>query len=345
MSPVSTVATNYANPSYRYYNVVLIPIVATALIGQGLWALPFIFFLTFVVHSTIDTWLVTNNFETKLYVPRSTEKHNTYMAPVYLSVFVQLVVTVCAIIYPYESFDQVLTTGIVTGISGGIIGLSAGHELIHGNTNLKRKLGLVILLCINYPHFAIEHLLHHKNLATPIDSDVARPGENIYRFIIRAIPYGWYICWKYEEDLFREKRMWKLVIIQILIFIGIGYFFGQNAVMMFAICGISAIGLLKWLDYVQHYGIERKVIDGKLEPISRKHAWDSISFFTNFTIFNIGHHAHHHQQASIVYYRLEKHPEATNTLNRGYTGLMLLSLYPKKYYEYMEPFIQRNIKK
>lgn len=340
-----TVEKNYMNPSYRYYNVVLIPIVATFLIGRGLWTIPFIFFLTFVVHSFIDSLLVRKQLETKLYVPKSPEhvdKHSTYMAPVYLSVLVQLVVTVCAVIYPYENFGQVLATGIVTGISGGIIGLSAGHELIHAKKNYQRKLGLVILFCINYPHFAIEHLLHHKNLATPIDSDVARLGETIYQFILRTLPYGWMICWKYEYDLFRERRMWKHVTIQILIFAVIGYFFGLDAVLMFAICGIFAIALLKWLDYVQHYGLERKEINGKLEPITRQHAWDSISFFTNFTIFNIGHHAHHHQHAFIHYWRLEKHPEATNTLSKGYTELMLLSLLPKRYNAYMEPYLLRN---
>lgn len=334
--------TNYRNPSYRYYNVFLIPIVATGLIGMGLWTLPFIFFLTFVVHSTMDTLLVRYNFETKLYRPRSIAKHNSFFVPVYLSVLVQLVVTICAVIYPYENFGQVLATGIVVGISGGIIGLSAGHELIHANTPFKRQLGLVILFCINYPHFAIEHLLHHKNLALEIDSDVARRGETIYGFILRTIPYGWMVCWRYEEDLFREKRMWKLVSIQVILFILIGLLFGVDAVLVFAICGISAIALLKWLDYVQHYGIERKMINGKLESIGRKHAWDSISFFTNFTIFNIGHHAHHHQHAFIPYFKLEKHQKNPNTLPRGYTTLMLLSLYPKAYDRFMEPYIQKN---
>jgi alkane 1-monooxygenase len=339
------------NPSYRYYNVVFIPLVATALIGLEIWTLPFIFILSFVVHAVVDSALVKYNLEKKIYIPRSNPNHKNYHIPMLLCVPVQVVVTICSLIYPYESMGQAIAAGVVVGVSGGIIGLSSGHELIHRNSKFQKNLGFLVLFCINYPYFAIEHMWHHINLATEVDSDVARKGETVYRFIPRSIPMGWLTCWKWETEKLKKKgrsaitldnRMLKFTLIQVLIFIGIIIFFGLQSFLVFALSGIVAISILKWADYIEHYGIVRKIIDGKREPISRRHSWDSVNYLTNFTLFNLGHHSHHHHIASVPYYKLEASKDNPNTLPHGYTTLMLLALFPSRWFKYMQPHLIRN---
>lgn len=349
--PMSTIRPNDMNPSYRYYNMFFIPMIAPAFIGLGFWTAPFIFLFAFGLHSLIDSTLFKYNLERKIWIPRSNPKHKNYDLPLILAGPVLLVVTICAIIYPYQTWGEVIGSAAVVGVSGGIMGLSAGHELIHRGKKWQRNLGLFCLYCINYPYFAIEHMWHHKHLATELDSDVAKYGETIYGFLLRSIPYGWKVCWISEAEKLKRRnkslitldnRMLKLTLIQVILIALVGALFGLKAVIVFMLSGLVSISILKWADYIEHYGIERKVIDGKREPITRKHSWDCVNYLSNFTLMNLGHHSHHHHIASVHYPYLEASPENSNTLPHGYTTLMILALFPKRWNQYMNPFLKLN---
>jgi alkane 1-monooxygenase len=348
MTKTNTLIPEDINPSYRYYYAVFIPLIAMMLLGSGPLIMIGVFVLSFIINAIIDSSLKKLNLETKVWLPRSNDKNKNYMLPLYLNVPVQVVLTICSLIYPYENFTQVICAGVIVGISGGIIGLSTGHELIHGNTKLKRRLGQIILYCINYPYFAIEHMWHHLNLATIYDSDVARQGETVYAFFLRSIPEGWLVCFKSEANKLKRKnkvpyslknKMIKTTLIQVLIFTFITMAFGLKSLIVFSITGLVAILILKWADYIEHYGIERKIINGKAQPITRLHCWDTVSYLTNFTLMNLGYHGHHHQKAAVPYYQLEANADDPNTLPYGYTTLMIMALYPKYWFNFMEPYL------
>lgn len=340
------------NPAYRYFNIAFIPLVASFFIGSGPLAIIYVFLLTFVLHATIDNLLIKFNLESKIYRPRKVENFENHKIPLYLTVPLQLFITIMGIMYPYQNVSQTITGGVLLGIGAGIMGVTAGHELIHAPNKIVRKMGSTILYAVNYPHFKIEHMWHHLHLCTDQDTDSAKRHESVYQFILRTIPYGWYICWKWEAQRLNRKnksalsldnKMLKTTLKQITLNILIYLIFGLNGLIVFLVQGIVSIILLKWVDYIEHYGISRKLKDnGRHEAIERNHSWDSASFFTNFTLFNLGYHGHHHESASVPYYHLEVDKDATNTLPHGYTTLMLKALIPSHWYQYMDPFLVRN---
>lgn len=64
-------------------------------------------------------------------------------------------------------------------------------------------------------------------------------------------------------------------------------------------------------DYVQHYGLHRrKRPDGKWEPVTPAHSWDTPGAFTAVMMFNAGRHADHHAHPYRAYPALRDRPTA-----------------------------------
>ena len=55
--------------------------------------------------------------------------------------------------------------------------------------------------------------------------------------------------------------------------------------------------LLELVNYIQHYGLERKMQNGKYERFTDHHSWNSRHISANWSTFNLGLHAEHHQSA------------------------------------------------
>ena len=57
--------------------------------------------------------------------------------------------------------------GAAVGMSGGSIGITTAHELIHRKNKFMRGTGVFLLVLCCYGHFRIEHIYgHHLNVAT-----------------------------------------------------------------------------------------------------------------------------------------------------------------------------------
>ena len=86
--------------------------------------------------------------------------------------------------------------GAAVGMSGGSIGITTAHELIHRSNKKMRGIGVMLLIFCLYGHFRIEHIYgHHKQFATKDDPATARKGENFYFFLIRCVT-----CLLYTSD-------------------------------------------------------------------------------------------------------------------------------------------------
>ena len=78
--------------------------------------------------------------------------------------------------------------GAAVGMSGGSIGITTAHELIHRKNKFMRGIGVFLLVLCCYGHFRIEHIYgHHLNVATKEDPATARRGENFYFYFIRCV--------------------------------------------------------------------------------------------------------------------------------------------------------------
>lgn len=90
-----------------------------------------------------------------------------------------------------ELYEKIGTT-IALGMSCGILGINAAHELGHRNTWYEQMMSKMLLLSSQYMHFFIEHNRgHHKNVSTPKDPASSRYGESLYAFWLRSVRDSW----------------------------------------------------------------------------------------------------------------------------------------------------------
>ena len=92
--------------------------------------------------------------------------------------------------------------GAAVGMSGGSIGITTAHELIHRQNKYMRGIGVLLLILCCYGHFRIEHVYgHHKNVATKEDPATARKGENFYFYFIRCVINSVISSWNIEKNI------------------------------------------------------------------------------------------------------------------------------------------------
>ena len=105
------------------------------------------------------------------------------------------------------SFFTIVALGAAVGMSGGSIGITTAHELIHRQSKFMRSLGVILLILCLYGHFRIEHVYgHHKNVATKEDPATARRGESFYFYFIRCVINSIISSWNIEKDILKKKN-------------------------------------------------------------------------------------------------------------------------------------------
>jgi alkane 1-monooxygenase len=233
---------------------------------------------------------------------------------------------------------ELIGISLSLGTISGAIGITLAHELIHRRDSFERGIGISLLLMVNYAHFRIEHVFgHHKHVGTPRDPATARKGENLYSFWGRSIVGSWLSAWKIEHQRVKNRgiifnRVFLYGLTQILISTLVYLSYGADALIVFSLQSVVAIITLETVNFIEHYGLERKEISpGKYEPVTVLHSWDSRQRMTNWFLFNLGKHAHHHFSPSVPYEELDtkiNHRE----LKYGYSSHMVLAffgIYPK----------------
>ena len=179
-----------------------------------------------------------------------------------------------AVFFIYQISDESIPLWIKLGLTSaygmscGLIGINVAHELGHRNSKFEQFLSKLLLLSSFYMRFFIEHNKgHHKNVATHIDPATSRYGETIYAFYIRSIFKGWLSAWKIQTEILRKKKssffsfeneMFWFQIIQLLIVLAIGFYFGLTILLFFLLAALIGILLLESINYIEHYGLVRK---------------------------------------------------------------------------------------
>jgi alkane 1-monooxygenase len=245
-----------------------------------------------------------------------------------------------------ESMDLITRTGMITamGMSCGVLGINAAHELGHRHTWYEQWMSRVLLLSTLYMHFFIEHNRgHHKNVSTDEDPASARYGEWIYTFYFRTIAGSWLSAWKIEADNIKKKgvsfwshqnEMLRFQIIQ-LIFLGIIYFvWGIWPLLSFLAASFIGILLLETVNYIEHYGLRRKKINGRYERTLPVHSWNSNHPIGRLLLLELSRHSDHHYMANRKYQTL-RHFDNSPQMPTGYPGMMILSLFPPLWFRVM----------
>jgi alkane 1-monooxygenase len=242
-----------------------------------------------------------------------------------------------------------------TGLSGGERGLvflahglffgqvsnANAHELIHRANPWLRRLGTWVYISLLFGHHASAHpKVHHRYVASELDPNSARKGESFYRFLPRAWAGSFMAGLRQEtRDLQRAGRHWGRHPYLI-------YLAGSAAILLLAqFTGTT----LAWLalaahatvqlllsDYVQHYGLQRRRQEnGRLEPVSSAHSWNTPHWFSSHMMLNAPRHSDHHAHPARPYPQLQL-PADAPLLPRSLPVMATLALFPRRWRKVMD---------
>lgn len=234
----------------------------------------------------------------------------------------------------WRTFGLVSATGIMTGAGG----ITAAHELIHRADARQRALGCCLLAMATYMHFRIEHVWgHHRRIGTPADPGTARLGESFPAYFARALFRGLQSAWRTESARLRaagvqplspRNRLLACAAVQAALYLAIGGLFGGRAAVFFLAQSLMAIHLLEAVNYVQHYGLTRRVRgDGRPLPVRPQDAWESDYPLAGLLLFNLPCHAQHHLNAAVPCHGLRV-SRASPKLPCSFFLMVFLALIP-----------------
>ncbi len=271
-------------------------------------------------------------------------------APLAVWLPVQLVLTawLCARVGAgHYSLSESVGLALSLGIMNGAGGITIAHELMHRRGRFARAAAELLMATVSYPHFCVEHVHgHHRHVATPRDPASARAGEGLFAFYRRCLPGSLRSAWHIERDASRRRARrrppWHdarvrqpalLVTLYASVFgltgpPGLAFFVGQ---------GVCAVALLEAVNYLEHYGLERReVAAGRYERVRPVHSWNSSARLSNLYLFNLARHSDHHAAASRPFDTLRHHDDAPQ-LPAGYATMVLLALVPPLFRRVMDP--------
>ena len=239
------------------------------------------------------------------------------------------------------------TTGF--GLMCGVLAINVGHELGHRTRALEQNLAKALLLTSQYMHFYIEHNLgHHKNVSTPEDPSSARYNEALYPFWIRTITGTYRSAWHLEGERLKRKKkaFWSMsnqmlwfTALQALLVVGIYLWGGWMVLGWYLGAALMGILLLETVNYIEHYGLERKRINEKrYEQATPEHSWNSNHQLGRLLLFELSRHSDHHYLPHKEYPLLDHHAESPQ-MPTGYPGMMLMALIPPLWFGVMNPRI------
>jgi len=247
----------------------------------------------------------------------------------------------------YERIGMIITFGI----SCGILGINAAHELGHRSGRWEKWMAKQLLLSTQYMHFFIEHNRgHHKNVSTDADPASAKYGEWLYVFWARSIFFSYLDAWKLEADRMRkmgkkvfhpENEMLQFLFFQLTLNACILLITGWKGLLSYLLAAFVGILLLETVNYIEHYGLRRKKQgEDYYEKVMPHHSWNSDHVLGRLMLFELTRHSDHHYMASRKFQVL-RHFENSPQMPAGYPAMMVLAFVPPLWFYVMHRHIRK----
>jgi alkane 1-monooxygenase len=233
---------------------------------------------------------------------------------------------------PSTSVLEALGLTLSAGVTAGVFGFVAAHELIHSSDRRERALGLTFLASVFYMQFRIAHLYgHHRRAATAEDPASARLGESIYAFIVRSVAGQFREAWRFEVRRSRRNRMILYLGIELAFVLALALMSWHALLFVVAVAAI-AVTLLEGFNYIAHYGLSRQAG----ERLGPQHSWNSRRRMNNAALLNMGRHSDHHRHSCRSYDELNA-VRGSAELPSGYAAALLSALVPPLWRSIMDP--------
>jgi alkane 1-monooxygenase len=319
----------------------------------GGWGFYFSLLFIAVLDPILDR--IFGKVDIKQSMPEDKPNHFIYDMAIYLWIPVQILYILwgfALIIDGNLSAFEFVGLTISIGLLTGGLGINVAHELIHRRKPWERALGVILLNTVTYGHWRLEHVYgHHKLVATPEDPASAQLGENLYGFWFRCLMGTISSAWKIERERLRKKgktllsaenRLLHYAVIETTLYIAAFIFAGWLGLIFFAAQSFIGVLMLETINYIEHYGLQRKKIaEDRYEPYSVRHSWDQPFRKTNWCLVNLGYHALHHKSASIKYEDLHLSEESPKQ-PWGYSTLILMALFPPLWKKMVDPLVPHD---
>jgi len=239
----------------------------------------------------------------------------------------------------YEKIGLITAYGMAGGVS-----INNAHELGHRSTAYEQAMSKLLLMTTLYMHFFIEHNRgHHKHVATEEDPASSRYGENIYFFFVRSVWCSWFSAWSLERKRLNkteqyfwsiQNEMLRFQVIQLAFLALIFFTCGPQALICFVLGAILSFLLLESVNYIEHYGLQRKKVNNRYERTLPIHSWNSNHPLGRLILLELSRHSDHHFMANRKYQVL-RHFDESPQMPTGYPGMMLLAWFPPLWFYVM----------
>jgi alkane 1-monooxygenase len=234
----------------------------------------------------------------------------------------------------FDTAGRVVTMGLLCGT----FGINAAHELGHRVNKFEQFLAKILLLTSLYMHFFIEHNKgHHRHVATSEDPSTAFYKQNLYAFWIQTFVGTQRKAWQIAISESKNKVFNEMALFQLIQFTLLGliyYFFGGFVLVCFLVAAFIGAALLETVNYIEHYGLQRKHANTSYERVKPAHSWNSNHVLGRLTLFELSRHSDHHYLASRKY-QILRHMDDAPQMPTGYPGMILLALIPPIWFKVM----------
>lgn len=239
----------------------------------------------------------------------------------------------------FSSTAEIVGNVISVGIMLGANSINVAHELGHRISRFEQLLAQMLLLSSLYLQFFVEHNGgHHKHVATPKDPATAKLGQSVYAFWVQSIYGGLLSAFTINRAL-----MMRFALLQVGLVVALALLLDVYSACAFVSAALVGILLLETVNYLEHYGLQRKELRaGVYERVQPHHSWNSDHALGRILLYELTRHSDHHYRASRKYQVL-RHLDSPQ-LPTGYPGMMLLALVPPLWFLVMNPLtdLQRN---
>lgn len=238
---------------------------------------------------------------------------------------------------------------LTTGVLSAIFAINISHELIHRPQAVERTLGGLLLSTVWFGTFKVVHVqIHHRYVATPLDFATARRGQGIYGYWLQCFTGNVRAAWRCEcaRLATRQQRWWRS---ELLLWYGLSFLWlglalalwGWPGALFFLAQAMLAIMKLDCINYLQHYGLTRRLgRDGRYEPVQERHAWSQGLFLHDLLLLNLFRHGDHHAHPQRPYHLLRL-DRPTPRYPYNYALMVLLVFVPRLFQAVVHPILDR----
>lgn len=234
-----------------------------------------------------------------------------------------------------------------TGLWLGQIAHPAAHELIHRSDRRLVTLGIAAYSAMLMGHHASSHrLVHHRHVATPLDPASAPRGRGFWRYLPRAA-WGGFTQGLRAENALRARKAKGLhpyatyALLSTATLTAAALIAGPTGIALTLLLALHAQVQVHLSDYVQHYGLTRAIgPDGKPEPVSARHSWNTAHWFTSALLLNAPRHSDHHAHPARPYPALRL-PDDAPRLPWPLPLAATIALIPPLWRRLMKPHLAR----